>query len=410
MKRRPLDAFTVYLILTGANWLIFSLFSTVESVYLATSITDDPFRLVFIRTVLTMTTLLFEIPTGIVADVYSRRLSVILGIAMIGVGALLEGAFPVYGLVLLSQVVWGIGFTFVSGASDAWIADEIGEERVGQVYVRGSQLGQVLVLIGIPIGTALGTVALNTPIILAGVLYLLLAALLMFVMPEEGFRCSPPEERESWRTMFKTFGESVRLLRGRPILIAILLISAVYGLSSAGFDNLWTVNMLENLTFPAIGNLQPVVWFGLLNGVVTVLGLVGTEIARRKVDTGSGAAIVQALMFLTSATAICMVAFGLAGSFWLAVTAYSLSIALRITSDPILRTWINQNTESNVRATVLSMDSQVNSLGQMIGGSTIGGIGSAISLQAALVTTGLARVPVAMLFARLVFRNKGQQD
>jgi DHA3 family tetracycline resistance protein-like MFS transporter len=115
-------------------------------------------------------------------------------------------------------------------------------------------------------------------------------------------------------------------------------------------------------------------------------------------------------MFLTSTTAICMVAFGLARSFWLAVTAYCLSIALRVTSDPIIRTWINQNTESSVRATVLSTDSQVNSLGQMIGAPTIGAIGSAISLQAALVTAGLARVPVAMLFARLVFRDKGQRE
>ena len=136
------------------------------------------------------------------------------------------------------------------------------------------------------------------------------------------------------------------------------------------------------------------------------MGLVGTEIVRRKVDTSSQATIVRTLMFLTSTTAICMVIFGLTGNFWLAITVYSMSIALRMTSDPILRTWITQNTKSNVRATILSMDSQVNSLGQMIGGSAIGAIGTAISLQVALVTTGLARVPVAMLFARLVQEGK----
>ena len=136
MKKHQLNAFTIYLIMTGADWLIYGLFSTVVNVYLATNVTDDPFQLVLIWTVFTTTTLLFEIPTGIVADVYSRRLSVIIGYAMIGVGAILEGFFQIFELVLLAQVVWGIGITFISGASDAWIADEIGEGKVGQAYMR----------------------------------------------------------------------------------------------------------------------------------------------------------------------------------------------------------------------------------------------------------------------------------
>lgn len=406
MKRHNLNAYSIYLIMTGAEWFIYSLFSTVVFVYRATYITDDPFQLVLIWTVFTTTTLIFEIPTGVVADVYSRRLSVIIGIAVVGIGAIVEGVFQIFEMVLLAQVVWGIGFTFTSGARDAWIADEIGEERVGHAYMRGSQVGQVAFLIGIPISTALGTIALNIPIILAGMLFLLLAVFLVLVMPEEGFQRSSLEERKTWRTLFRTFREGVRVVRSRTVLIAILLISAVYGLSSSGFDNLWTVNLLENLTFPAIGNFEPVIWFGLFNAIVTILGLVGTEIARRKVDINSQAAIVRTLMFLTSATAICMIIFGITGNFWLAAIVYCLSITLRITSDPILKTWMNQNTESHVRATVLSMDSQFNSLGQMIGGSTIGAIGTAISLPLALVTTGLARVPVAILFARLVLQGK----
>lgn len=410
MKRYQLNAFTIYLIMTGADWLIYSLFSTVVYVYLATYVTDDPFQLVLIWTVFTTTTLLFEIPTGVVADVYSRRLSVIIGYVMIGVGSIVEGVFQLFAVVVLSQVVWGVGFTFISGAQDAWIADEIGEKRVGHAYMRGSQVGQVAFLIGIPISTALGTIALNIPIILAGVLFLLLAIFLALVMPEEGFQRSSKEAHETWRTMFRTFRESVRLVRGRTVLIAILLISAVYGLSSSGFDNLWTVYMLDTLTFPAIGNFEPVVWFGLFNAIVTVFGLVGTEVVRRNIDLSGQSAIVQTLMFLTSATAICMFIFGLAGNFWLAATVYCLSITLRTTSDPIFKTWINQNIESNVRATMLSMESQVNSLGQIIGGSTIGAIGTVISLPIALVTTGLARVPVAMLFARLVLQGKKKRE
>lgn len=410
MKRHRLNAFTIYLIMTGAEWLIFSLYITVVYVYLATYVTNDPFQLVFITTVFTATTLIFEIPTGLVADVYSRRLSVIIGFAVMGIGGIIQGIFQVYVVFLFTEVVWGIGFTFISGARDAWIADEIGEKRVADAYMRGSQVGQIAFLIGIPISTALGTIALNIPIILAGILFLLLAVFLILVMPEQGFQRSSQEERESWGTMFSTFKESARLVRGRTVLTAILIISAVWGLSSSGFDNLWTVFMLENLTFPAWRSLEPVIWFGLINAVATILGLLGTEVVRRKVDINSQTVNVRTLMFLTFVTAICMVIFGVAGNFWLAVTVYCLSMTFRTICDPIFRTWINQNIESKVRATVMSMDSQAFSLGQMIGGSAIGAIGSAISLPVALVTTGLARIPVTILLARLVLQGKRKRE
>ncbi len=94
-------------------------------------------------TVLEATVFLFEIPTGLVADVKSRRLSIVVGYALIGLGFIVEGSFPVFAAVALAQVIWGIGYTFTSGATQAWVADEIGEERAGDAYLRGSQAGQV---------------------------------------------------------------------------------------------------------------------------------------------------------------------------------------------------------------------------------------------------------------------------
>ncbi|MBK9055067.1 MAG: hypothetical protein IPL78_30455 [Chloroflexi bacterium] len=80
--------------------------------------------------------MLFEIPTGIVADLRSRRLSLLIGYVIIGIGFLMEGLFPFFVPVLLAQVVWGIGYTFTSGAQDAWLADEIGESKLTQAYLR----------------------------------------------------------------------------------------------------------------------------------------------------------------------------------------------------------------------------------------------------------------------------------
>jgi DHA3 family tetracycline resistance protein-like MFS transporter len=405
MHKKRLNAFSIYLIMVAAEWLIFSLFDTVVYIYLAEQVTGDPFQLVFIYTVFTLTSILFEIPTGLVADVYSRRLSVIIGYVLIGIGALIEGGFPIYVVVLFAQVLWGIGHTFISGAQDAWIADEVGEEKVSQAYMQSSQVGQVAFLIGIPISTALATISLQLPILVAGLLFIALAAFLILFMPEEGFQRIPGEHRDSWGKVWITFKESIQLVRGKAVLVAILVISAVYGLSAAGFDNLWTVFMLETQTFPRWGNFQPVVWFGFFNTVVTVLGLLGTELVRRRAELTRQSVVVKTLMVLTGLTAICMIVFGLARNFWLAGVVFSLSLTFRTICGPLFRIWINQNVESNVRATVMSMESQTFSLGQAVGGPIIGAIGSAVSLPAALVTTGFARLPIAILYQRLILRK-----
>jgi DHA3 family tetracycline resistance protein-like MFS transporter len=404
--KRTRDATKIYLGITATAWFLDSLFTTVAFVYRATQITSDPFQLTMMEVLFTATLIFAEIPTGVVADVFSRRLSVIIGFVMTGIAALLQGGIPTLSMILVSQVIWALGYTFISGALDAWVADEIGEEKVGNAYMRSSQISQVALFAGIPIAAALGTVALNLPILIAGVGHLLLAVVLIKIMPEEGFQPQTQETRVSWKAMFTTFQDGLRLVRGRSVLVAILTISAVFGLSSMGFDNLWTVHMLENFTFPTFGNFEPVVWFGAFNILVSVLGLVGIEFVRRKVNMTLQHVIVRALTFLSGATAISMVIFGLAGNFWLAAAAFCLSLILRTVSMPLIKTWINLNVESKVRATVLSMDEQFFSLGETIGGPAMGALGSLVSLPAALVATGLARIPVAILFLRFLFQKK----
>lgn len=406
MKIKQQKADIIYLFIIGSDKLIGSLFATVQMVYFASKVTNDPFQLVLIWTVFQISVLLFEIPTGVVADVYSRRLSVILGFLVTGIGNFIVGGFPAYYLVLFGMVILGVADSFLSGALDAWIADEIGEDRVGSVYLRGSQIAQIAILTGIPIGTALGAIRLNLPIILSGVFYLLLGLILIKMMPEEGFQPIPSEERKSWKILFHTFGDGVQLVRGRSVLITILVISAVAGISTTGFEGLWTVYMLEEVVFPAIGSFEPVVWFGVINGTVSILSLAGMEFFRRKVDVSSQTAIVRMLIATSSFTAFCMIIFGMIDNFWLAAGVYSLSYSLRIASSPINTAWINHHVESRVRATVLSMNNQVHYIGRMTGGPIVGAIGSAISISAALITAGLARLPIPFLYAHALKKTE----
>src|ERR1044071_1824092 len=98
-----------------------------------------PLELVLAGTALEVAYFLSEVPTGVIADVYSRRLSCIVGAFIMGVAWLIEGAFPTLVPIMIAQALLGLGWTCFSGAAEAWIAGEVGEARAGPAIVRAGQ-------------------------------------------------------------------------------------------------------------------------------------------------------------------------------------------------------------------------------------------------------------------------------
>ena len=385
-------AWRVWLLLSGGRSLLFSMAFTASMIYRITVVGMSPLELVLVGTAMELAAFVFEIPTGVVADVYSRRLSILIGSVTIGLAFLLEGLVPLFGAVLLSQVIWGLGYTFTSGASEAWISDEIGEEAAAQAFVRGAQLGTVGGLLGIVVGITLASVQLNLPIVLGGALMIALAALLALWMPERGFKPLQREERSSWSAMATTLRAGIALLRQRPVLRIVLLVELVSGLYSEGFDRLWQKHILESFTLPTLRGieLQPVVWFGLfdLTGGLCAIGL--TELLSRRVRLTRHSPAVRALLLLNAAIVAGMLVFSLAGGLGLAVLALWCVAAARAASAPVSSAWLNQSVAPEIRATMFSLNGQVNAVGQIAGGPPAGLIGQR-SLRAALLTSGLVQ-------------------
>ena len=367
-------AYRVYLLLSGASSLFYSLVFTVNMVYFVTDLRLTPLELVLVGTTLEAAVFLFEVPTGIVADVYSRRLSIIIGMVLLGIAFVIMGAVPTYAAVLLTQVIWGIGYTFTSGATEAWLADEIGEEHVGEAFVRGSQAASVGNIIGIIGSVALAALLqINVPMVLGGLCFLLLGLSLRLFMPETGFQRAAEADRSSWREMFSTFRAGVALVRLRPILITILVIGVIHGVASEGYDRLWQKHLIDTITLP--GDFPVILWFGVIDLVGIVIGLGMKEIARRRVDFNSPRAVALAVMLIN---------LGIAGGIFILALSSNLVIALlmlwvigplRGAVHPIFTAWINQSLEPRVRATILSMSGQVDALGQVVGGPVVGGGG-----------------------------------
>src|SRR5512138_1997176 len=94
------ESYRVYLISQFAAALFMNTAFTVFIVYQVQAGHLNPFELVLTGTVLEATAFVFQIPTGVVADVYSRRLSVILGYLLVGVGIMLSGTLPILAMFL----------------------------------------------------------------------------------------------------------------------------------------------------------------------------------------------------------------------------------------------------------------------------------------------------------------------
>jgi len=396
---------SVYYIIEGATALAYATMFTSMTVYLVQTVMLDPLQLVLIGTVLEGSILVFEVPTGVMADTFSRRLSVIIGTLISGIGFIFMGAVPAFWAILMGNLLWGLGYTFTSGATEAWLAGEVGEENVSKVYVRSGQIGRIMGLVGMPLSAILASIWLPLPILVGGSIIVLLGLFMVFAMPETAFQPHPGEHTllGSVKGMGSTLKAGFNVVRGRPLLAALLVVELFIGAASEGFDRLGDAHLLQNFTFPEVGNLEPVAWFSILGVAGTLLSLAITALAQKRLEEAGKDPIRSAryLLVLTALSTICVVAFTFAPGFSVAVAALLVRGAFGSLIGPLYNSWLVQSTEPATRATVISLIGQSNALGQVAGGPGVGAIGKHFSMRAALTTSAILSLPILYFYNRV---------
>jgi MFS transporter, DHA3 family, tetracycline resistance protein len=407
---RKFDPTKVYLFVEITASACFAMLFVSMSLYEATVAGLTPLQLVLVGTTLELSVFIFEVPTGIVADVYSRRLSIIIGYLLMGLGFLVEGFFASFLPILLAQVIWGLGYTFTSGATQAWITDEVGEEPANKLFLRATRVGLFASLIGMGAATLVGAQNVALPIQVGALGVFLIGVTLFVIMPESGFHPTPKEDRNTWQHMWHIFSEGLRTVRGRPRLMSIVGIGLFYGLYSEGFDRLWVKLLLDNFSLPVLFGSNEVAFFAALRIAGTVLTIVAVRFVEKRVDTGSPLAIGRAMLGVTAGISLAMIGFALAPFLLIALVLYLVIDVLRDISYPLRAAWINQKLDSRVRATVHSMFGQVDAIGQIAGGPGVGLIASLASVIAAITTSGLLLIPALFLIGRANRQSREQVE
>jgi len=326
-----------------------------------------------------------------------------------GAGFLVEGLFPSFLPILLAQVIWGVGYTFTSGAMQAWITDEVGEEKANPLFMRAARVGLVASLIGMGATTFIGANNAAMPIIVGAIGVILVGIVLIFIMPETGFNPTPMEDRSTWQHMLHTFNEGVKSVKTRPRLMYILGVGFFFGLYSEGFDRLWVKHLLDTFQIPILFGGNQVAFFSLLRFSAGLLTVFVMQFIEKRVDSSSPLSIGKAMMIVTGVIAVGIIGFALSPLLPLTLGLYLTIYILRQVKIPLQTAWVNHKLDPQTRATVHSMTGQVDAIGQILGGGSAF-IARYLSVVAAIVTSGFLLGPALGLVRRANLQSEYEAE
>jgi MFS family permease len=337
----------------------------------------------------TLGSMVFEIPTGVVADTLGRRVSFLLCLATLFVTTLLYVAIAWRGwgfwAFVWVSVFLGLGYTFYTGAVDAWLVDALQatgyREPLEPVFARAQMFFGAGMLVGTIGGGLLGQIRLDLPYLVRAAIVIPLFVLAWRGMPELGFTPRALELRRVPAEMRRVFIEGLSYGLKHPVVRPVMVASLV-GMSFMifGFYS-WQRYFLDLLG-------RNLVW---VDGVIS--SLVGLSLIAGNALVGPLSRVVRTrtglLMLSVAVQAALVVACGLLTSFYVVVALYLLyGVAIGLAM-PVKQAYLNAHIPSAQRATILSLDSGFGNLGGVIGQAGWGAVARVRSIGVAWAYSGL---------------------
>jgi DHA3 family tetracycline resistance protein-like MFS transporter len=160
------------------------------------------------------------------------------------------------------------------------------------------------------------------------------------------------------------------------------------------------MHLIDNIGIPAFAGYNPILWFGVMGIIGSILSIIATE-GLRRMNLTTHKQLTTAVMILFGLFGIGVIVFAQAGTFTAAVLILWFIGIVRSLIQPVYAPLINMHIDSKVRATVLSVDSQANALGQIGAGPMVGYIGLVSGLRLAISITGFVMFPAVFLLGRV---------
>lgn len=399
----PQRVIRVYMALAGMYTLAASLIWSVNTLFLL----DAGLGIgeVFVANALfSAGMVLFEIPTGVAADTLGRRISYLLSVSILAATTVLyvAAAEAGAGLVVFGviSVGMGLGFTFYSGALEAWLVDGLKalghDHALDSVFARGQQVSGVAMFVGTISGGFLGQLDLAVPFVARAALLAVVFVVAGRLMTEIGFTPRALHLRDVPEQMREQAAVGIAHGWRQPGLRLLMTSGAIRGVFIGWAFYAAQPYLLELLERDAV-------WVvGLVTAGVSLATIAGNqivEIVSRRCGRRS-----TMLIGASAVSTLAAIAIGVTSSFVVAVTALLVVAGAMGVMMPVRQAYLHRVTPSEHRATVVSFDAMVSSVGGVGGQVGLGAVSDARSFSAGYVVggaiTGLA-VPVLVLLRRL---------
>jgi MFS family permease len=398
----------VYLLLTVLSTLAASLIWGINTLFLLDAGLDNT-QAFAANAFFTAGQVLFEVPTGVVADTWGRRASYLLGAGTLLGSTLLyllmwQTQAPFWGWALASVSI-GLGFTFFSGAVEAWLVDALVatgyEDDFESVFARGQSVSGAAMLTGSVAGGFIAQATnLGVPyIIRAGMLGLTLVAA-AFLMRDLGF--TPGRGAGPIGEVRKVLRSSIdNGLRNRPVRWLMLAAPFTAGVGVYAFYALqpYLLELYGDEGAYGIAGLAAAIIAG-----AQILGGLIVPWVRRRFSRRTHALILAAVVSVTVLTLI-----GLTSSFWVAIVLLVVWAITFSASTPMRQAYLNGLIPSEQRATVLSFDALMGSAGGVAAQPVLGRVADVWSYSSSYVL-GAAIQAVAVPFVVLARRENAASD
>lgn len=350
---------------------------------------------------------LFEVPTGVVADGWGRRVSFLLGTVTLAGSTYLyyllwEFSGPFWGWAVVS-ILLGLGFTFFSGAVEAWLVDALRfsgfEGGLETVLGRGQMVSGGAMLAGSVAGGVIAQATnLGVPFLLRVGVLLAMFVVAFFLMHDVGF--TPERSAHPLQATRAVLAASIdNGLKNPPVRYVML--EAPF---SAGVG-IYVFYALQPFLLQLFGDPRAYSVAGLAAAIVAGAQVLGGWMApriRRLVRKRTTVLILSGV-----ASALILVVLGFTQVFWVALVLLTLWAMVASAGTPVRQAYVNDMIPSKQRATVLSFDSLMGSSGGVVVQPLLGRAADVYGYSASLAMSGVIQL-IAVPFL-LASRRQGSQ-
>ncbi len=406
----PRTVVAAYLWSGGLFALAASLIWAINTVFLIREGGLTIFQVMVVNGSFTLAQLFFEVPTGVIADTIGRRASILLAAGTLAFSTMLYVATPMFDWGMAgfvgASVLLGLGFTFQTGAVEAWVVDALAAtgstEPTERVFARGQIAFGSGMLVGSVLGGLLGQVDLALPFLVRAALLVAVFGVVWTLVHDVGF--------EPRVLSLASFGdESRRILaagvrygwRSR-VVRPLLLVSGLNGVFFMYAFYVWQPYVLQLLGREHVwllGVVQAAFSAASIGGNALVGRIMGVGASRR--DPAEVCAVAAAMQFA--------IAVGIAGVGFVlkapGVVPAALAIILWIAwgavfgaYGPVRSAFINEHIPSAERATVLSLDALFADAGGGVGQPALGCLSDRASIPVAWFVGSLGFLSSAPLY------------